>query len=191
MTDMALKCRCGEVRGIALNVGSDTGTRAVCYCDDCQAFARYLDKADEVLDDCGGTEVFQLPPARVRITEGREQIRCVRLTPKGTYRWYTGCCGTPIGNTLSAGWSFLGMIHNFIDDAVDRDAVLGPVRGYVYVKYASKSLPEERRKTGDSPRLILRAMLKVAGWKLKGLNRPSPFFDADGKPIVEPLVANA
>ena len=33
-----LRCRCGEVRGVALDMAPDTCTHIVCYCDDCRAF---------------------------------------------------------------------------------------------------------------------------------------------------------
>jgi hypothetical protein len=40
--DVPLRCRCGHVRGTAREVSPSTGFRFVCYCTDCQAFARFL-----------------------------------------------------------------------------------------------------------------------------------------------------
>ena len=67
--DLPLRCQCGRMRGVARNVSPSTGFRFVCYCGDCQAFARFLDRAD-VLDPAGGTDIFHLPPARVKTHRG-------------------------------------------------------------------------------------------------------------------------
>ena len=64
-SDLLLACACGRVSGLVSGASASTGTRAVCYCDDCQAFARHLGDADRVLDANGGTEVFQTSAARV------------------------------------------------------------------------------------------------------------------------------
>jgi hypothetical protein len=55
------------MRGVARNVSPSTGLRFVCYCKDCQAFARFLDRAD-VLDPAGGTDNFHMAPGRVKLT---------------------------------------------------------------------------------------------------------------------------
>jgi Family of unknown function (DUF6151) len=47
--DLPLRCRRGRMRGVASDVSPSTGFRFVCYCKDCQAFARFLERAD-VLD---------------------------------------------------------------------------------------------------------------------------------------------
>jgi len=38
--------RCSRVRGVASEVVPYAGFRFVCYCQDCQAFARFLDRLD-------------------------------------------------------------------------------------------------------------------------------------------------
>jgi hypothetical protein len=43
--------------GIVSDVSPSSGFRFVCYCKDCQAFARLLDSAD-ALDAAGGTDIF-------------------------------------------------------------------------------------------------------------------------------------
>jgi hypothetical protein len=73
------------MRGVASNVSPSTGFRFVCYCTDCQAFARFLDRAD-VLDPAGGTDIFHMPPARVKLTAGTDAMRCLRLSNK-VLRW--------------------------------------------------------------------------------------------------------
>lgn len=189
MTDIPLKCACGAVQGIATNVSPDSGTRIVCYCDDCQRFARYLGR-DDILDEYGGTDIFPIPPAEIKLVTGVEQVRCVRLTSKGLYRWYTACCKTPIGNTMSAGIPYIGMICNFIDDG-GRDKNIGPVRGYVQVKFAGEALPIERKQAGFPWRVTISILCRLLVWKLRGKGRPSPFFDSSGKPVSEPHVLAA
>nr|WP_315983040.1 DUF6151 family protein [Aliamphritea spongicola] len=88
MTDIPLQCHCSAVKGIAKNASPTSGNRLVCYCRSCQAFAQYLKSNQQaedhqpVLDADGGTEVFQMPPAHLQITEGHEHIACLKLSPK-------------------------------------------------------------------------------------------------------------
>src|SRR5262245_20171081 len=125
-SDLALRCECGHVRGVASEVSPSTGYRVLCYCKDCQAFARFLERAD-VLDAAGGTDIFQMPPGRVKLTAGMDAMRCLRLSNRGIYRWYTDCCRTPIGNTAGPRVPLIGLIHCFMDHQADghsRDVVL-------------------------------------------------------------------
>jgi hypothetical protein len=153
-------------------------------CDDCQTFAHFLGRADEILDEHGGTEIYQLPPARLSISKGADQIRCMRLSPKGLMRWYTGCCNTPIGNTLSAPrFPFVGVPTLFFTSKQD----LGPIRAKLMGKYARGQMPADAHPTRP---LIL--ILRTIDWLLlaflRGLHTPTPFFDARRQPVVEPLV---
>ena len=115
MATLSLKCRCGEVSGSATDVTPSSGTRVVCCCSDCQAFAVYLGAQSDTLDDFGGTEIFQLTQSQFVIDQGMDKLRSMRLTKKGLLRWYTGCCNTPIGNTITAKMPLVGVIHTFID----------------------------------------------------------------------------
>jgi hypothetical protein len=87
------------VSGVAHEVSRDNGTRGICYCDDCQAYARFLG-GEDLLDRWGGTGLYQIMPKRVRFDAG-DKLRCVRLSDKGMHRWYVDCCRTPVGNTIS------------------------------------------------------------------------------------------
>jgi hypothetical protein len=102
------------------------GFRFVCYCGDCQAFARFLGRPD-VLDMAGGTDIFQMPTGRVKLTAGTHAVRCLHLSSK-VFRWYTDCCRTPIGNTAGPRFPIVGVIHSFMDHDAggrSRDEALG------------------------------------------------------------------
>ena len=108
------------MRGVASDVSPSSGFRFVCYCKDCQAFARFLERPD-VLDPAGGTDIFQMPPGRVKLTAGADALRCLRLSDKGVLRWYSDCCRTPIGNTApSPRFPVIALIHSFIRKRVAR-----------------------------------------------------------------------
>jgi len=177
-SDLALRCECGHVRGVASEVSPSTGYRVLCYCKDCQAFARFLEQAD-VLDTAGGTDIFQMPPGRVKLTAGMDAMRCLRLSNRGIYRWYTDCCRTPIGNTAGPRVPLIGLIHCFMDHEADghsRDVVLGPPLCRIYERSAVGPLPS----TPTAPpsfRVSVRRASKMFGWWMRGLARPTPFFD--------------
>ncbi|MFO0567044.1 MAG: DUF6151 family protein [Polyangiaceae bacterium] len=189
-TDVKLRCECGQVRGVARDVSPRGGTRVVCLCIDCQAYAHFLGRA-AMLDENGGTDIFQLAPGQLDLREGRDQLRCMRLGPKGAMRWYTECCKTPVGNTApSPSVPFVGVPHPFMDhgpsaDARDRD--LGPIRYRVQGQYGHGSLPSGTHAKFP-PRLLARTAYLLLRAKLTGKARPSPFWDDRGRPRVEPLV---
>ena len=186
--NIKLICTCGAVEGIAENLNAKNGNRLVCCCDDCQAFANYLDQADKTLDQFGGTEVYQTSQAQIKIHKGAEHLRCVRLAPKGLIRWYADCCKTPIGNTVNAGLPFIAIIHSFIDKDVDKDQVLGKIRAYLQTRYAHGTInyPHSSKKV---PVLVIFGMIrKILFWKMKGMNKPSAFFNDKGRPISKPLI---
>jgi hypothetical protein len=189
-TQVPLRCQCGRVRGVALDVSPETVNRVFCYCDDCQAFARFLERP-ETMDAWGGTDISQHAPARVQITEGAEALRSMRLSPKGLLRWHTECCRTPVANTLSARAPFTGIIHSFMDHAGDgrsRDTVLGEPVAYIHGRFAVATPPPHVH-----PKVPLRPFVRCArvmlGWWISGRGRPSPFFDPrTGAPTVTPSV---
>lgn len=176
--DVPLRCRCGGLRGVAQEISRSTGLRFVCYCKDCQAFARFLDRL-EVLDAAGGTDIFHMPPARVKLTAGADALRCLRLSSK-VLRWYSACCRTPIANTPAApGFPVIGMIHAFMDHEAcgrTRDDLLGPPLCCIYESSATGPLP----LNAPGPPTIgvfAHRSSKLLGWWIGGLGRPTPFFD--------------
>ncbi|HKA71350.1 MAG TPA: DUF6151 family protein [Xanthobacteraceae bacterium] len=176
--DLPLRCRCGHLRGIATDVSPSNGFRFLCYCKDCQAFVHFLERPD-VLDPAGGTDIFQLPPGRVKVTAGADVLRCLRLSDSGVLRWYTECCRTPIANTAGPGFPIIGMIHSFMDHDADcrsRAEVLGPPLCRIHERSAVGRLPPDAPPP-PSLRIFVRRASKMLGWWLHGLGRQSPFFD--------------
>jgi hypothetical protein len=170
-----LRCRCGAMRG-ALELDRARSCRMVCACVDCQAFARFCDRAD-LLDADGGTDLFQADPSRVTITEGAEYLCCMRLSAKGLARFYAGCCRTPIGNAVATGTPpFIGLIDNFVDTAavgLTRDQALGPVRGRVFVATGPHAAPAARLQA--QARVVPHTM-KVLFFNWLRRAEPQPFF---------------
>ena len=188
MTTVALECRCGRVKGTATNITPSSGNRVVCCCEDCQQFARKVECSDQVLDQYGGTEIYQTSQSQVSIHEGADQLRCMRLSAKGLLRWYTGCCNTPVGNTMNASMPFVGVLVVFMKDA-QRESVLGPVRAYVQTQYATGQ-PDYPHMAEKFPLgITLRIMRKMLGWKLRGMHKPSVFFSSNGTPVSEPVIS--
>jgi hypothetical protein len=179
-TDIPLRCACGKLRGTAVAVSPSSGCRVVCYCNDCQAYAHFLARPG-ITDEWGGTDIFQMAPANVRITQGVDALSCVRLSAKGMYRWYCGSCKTPVGN--SNGWRvpFVGLVHTFMDHGSDgrtRDDALGKPIGYVRTKFAVGTLAAPARNSSPL-RVITRSVRLLGKWWLTGAGSPSPFFDDD------------
>jgi hypothetical protein len=189
-TDLPLRCACGKLRGIALAVSPTSTARIVCYCNDCQAFARFLGRPG-VTDPWSGTDIVQIAPSRVRITGGGDTLACVRLSAKGLYRWYCGECKTPIGNTMGPRVPFVGLIHSFMDhegDGRDRDAVLGKPIGYLQTKSAVGGVPPRPRGASLLRAIARNVRLLGKAW-MTGAGSPSPFFDEKTRaPRIEPRV---
>jgi len=189
MVTVNLKCHCGEVQGVAHDVSPSSGNRVVCCCASCQEFANYLGTQADVLDEYGGTELFQLSQSQVQISQGHDKLQCVRLTPKGLLRWHSTCCNTAIGNTVKASLPFVGLIHTFLD-IPDPDATLGKVRAYVQTQDATQT-PGYRKHHAKYPvGITLRIIRKMLLWKIQRKNKPSPFFNEEGMSIVEPVIVS-
>jgi len=175
-----LRCRCGEVRGLVTDASPRTVNRVVCYCDDCQAFAHQIGRAD-LLNAQGGSDIVQLAPASVTFVQGRERIVGLRLSPKGLFRWYANCCNTPVGNTLTPAIPFVGVIAQ----GFRAEETFGPPSGAVLGKYAIGTPPPG--STGLNLPLLLRAIGKVLGWRLRGKAWPHPFFERGKSEPVYPV----
>jgi hypothetical protein len=140
----------------------------MCYCVDCQAFLHHLGRAD-LLAAHSGTDIVQVAPRRVTFDRGAERIVGVRLSPKGLYRWYASCCRTPLGNTRTPAFPFIGMapeVFRSAPDAPQRDEVFGKVRGAVFGQHATGGTP--KGSTRPSLALIVHSVRMLLGWKLRG-----------------------
>ena len=189
---LPIQCTCGSSRGIAKDVTPKRVSHLVCMCDDCQTYAHWLGRPADILDPHGGTEVVQMTPRMVEITEGKEHLHCVRLSPKGILRWHSSCCKTPIANTLAKpGVPFSGLVHLALrqggSEAIPEDRV-GPIKARINGRFGHGTQPE-----GSHPKapfgVIASAVFGLLGAFVRREHRPTPFFDLEtGKSVVEPTV---
>jgi hypothetical protein len=182
---IGLHCRCGEVRAVVAGVSPHSVNRVVCYCDDCQAFAHQLGRAD-LLNAQGGSDIVQLAPSAISFVQGQDRIAGLRLTPKGLYRWYATCCNTPVGNTLSPSIPFVGVVvQAFEGGAPAVDQTAGKPIGAILGKFAVGKPPAG--STGLNLGLMIRAIRKVLGWRVRGETWPHPFFERHARAPIYPV----
>lgn len=184
--DAVLSCACGKVKGVLRGLSAASTNHVWCPCSGCQAYAHFLGRAHDMLDNKGGTNLFQLNPSRVEIHEGMENIACMKVTPRGPLRWYACCCKTPIGNSFPKGGTpFLGVLPIALGmkgTSEELVKLVGPVRGRVNQK---PPVPFGERL--QSFFMLLRFAFKLLGWRITGGKSWKPFFDAETMdPIREP-----
>jgi hypothetical protein len=168
-----------------------SSNRAICYCRDCQAFAHFLGRPTEILDERGGSDIVQILPKYLTFTQGTEALACMRLTPKGLFRWYAGCCNTPIGNTLGTPKvSFIGLLHSCLQNpSQSLDESFGPVRAWVNANGAKGDPKPKVAGLGPSIFWFIGTTLKA---RINGDYRHTPFFRAEtGALIVTPRVLSS
>ncbi|UYL07245.1 DUF6151 family protein [Bdellovibrio sp. SKB1291214] len=186
---MAFECDCGKVKG-TVESKRLKGFRAVCLCDDCQAYAHYLKRAD-TLDANGGTDIIPVMPSHLKFTDGWEQMKNLRLYKSGMYRWYADCCKTPIGNGMtSAKMPYIGMAERIFTKKNSSQKVqeeFGPITEHMQAQFGKGTLPADSRKT-VSPGFMFRVLKFILTAKFTGAGSPSPFFDSEGIPTKEPYV---
>jgi len=183
-----LRCACGTVKG-KLKIVPGSYFHVHCLCCDCQSFASYLKKEENILDEHGGTELFQTYPEYMEITEGSENIGCIQLREKGLYRWHTTCCNMPLANTMaSPKIPFVGISAKLMQfgNEKEKTEVLGPVTMKAFGKYSKGDMPKDAH-----PKFPISYMPKIIGFMLKGMlgkkNIPSPFF-RNGEPVTKAKV---
>jgi len=174
------RCRCGQLQGEVVDTRG--AMRAVCYCRDCQAYARWLGGTGDVLDAAGGTDVVATHARHVRFTAGRPQLACMSLSPKGLLRWYAACCKTPIGNTpRDRKLPYVGLVHTCLEQARPLEPTFPPVQMDVNRAGAAGRAPA---RGGPLAMLKFGAMvLRLGAARFTGSYRASPFFDAQGAPV--------
>ena len=175
-------CRCGQTE-LALDVtGFGAASRIICYCDDCQTFARALDAQADVLGPGSGTGIVQSTPDRLRIVKGAENLAILRLSPKGLLRWYAGCCDTPMCNSLpKMGVPFVGIVFRREE---------GPAVTQILGKRCAQVFTTTARPRGEAPRkdvgfavtgfAVLRRMIVAL---LSGRAKTNPLRAPAGAPI--------
>ena len=188
MNDVELACRCGKIKAVAKGVGPHSKSRVICSCRSCQAFAEFLHRKTEICDQHGGTDIYQMTPSQLQFTEGKEFLACVRLSAKGTYRWYADCCKTAIANTALGSVPFVGLVLDFVADKKDLDAKLGPVKAYYQARYAEGEPQAPKVYPAFPPGTFIVIIFTLLKARLTGKHRPNPFFTERGEPVVEPIV---
>jgi len=181
-----LRCNCGAVTGTVEH--ERLANHSICYCKDCQAFARYLGREADLLDARGGCENIQALPKDVTFQEGEQYLACVRLSGTGLLRWYAACCNTPIGNTpATCKLPFVGLARACLDNASSTVVeAFGPVRFCMFTSGA-RGRPKPR-PFGGAGRVLwfIRNRLRA---RFTGGFRNNPFFDTvSDRPIIEPKV---
>ena len=180
-----LRCRCGKLHGYV--VPSRGATRAVCYCKDCQAYARFL-RTEGIVDQDGGTEVVASLPKQVHFNAGLEVLACMSLSERGLLRWYASCCNTPIGNTpRNPTLPYVGMVHSCLEG---NSSSLESSFGRLRIAVNTKSARNEVRSTRIASTVgLLIPMMSMIGARLSGAYKDNPFFLPGSRtPIRQPRV---
>jgi len=174
-TQQSFTCKCGTLRGHVTAHGIKSGTRAECFCADCRAAILYLGQPDPAP---GPVDIFQLAPDAIEITQGADQLRLMRLGPKGLLRWYAGCCNTPFANTLAKpSLPFAGLHSNLFEN---KDA-LGKIRARGFVPQ-----PGKPAKTTGAAVMALGIISRMATCRMSGRWKQTPFFDVEtGQPVAK------
>ncbi|WIY25386.1 DUF6151 family protein [Parasedimentitalea psychrophila] len=174
-TQQSFACNCGSLRGHVTAQGIKTGHRLACFCADCRAAELYHRQADPAP---GPVDLFQLSPDTIEITQGADQLRLIRLSPKGILRWYAGCCGTPFANTLAkATLPFAGLRSDLFANS---DA-LGKIRTRSFMPQ-----PGKPPRTKGAAAMVLGIFKRMATSRLSGQWRHTPFFDIEaGHPVAK------
>jgi hypothetical protein len=179
-----LRCRCGKLAGTLESARSTQ--RVVCYCRDCQAFARHLG-AEGVLDAQGGTEIVASLPSKLRFTAGDDALACLSLSPRGLLRWYAACCRTPIGNTMrNPKIAYVGLVHSCLEgDAPPLAQAFGPLR--LATNTASATGPARKVPPWAAAASLASLAKTLLGARLGGGWRDNPLFEPGSARPVRPV----
>lgn len=103
VNSLEFSCICGAVSGSVENATPKDGDYVYCHCSDCQSVPRHLGCEQRILEDHGGTALYQSRCGSLKIKSGRDKLAGLHMTDKPTLRWYAGCCNTPMFNTYQNG----------------------------------------------------------------------------------------
>ncbi len=188
MEDLSLQCRCGQVRGAITDLRADRAQRMVCYCDDCQAFAKWIENEGgaSFVDAHRGTDVLQVWPSQVKITDGIEHVKLMKLSEQGLLRWFTECCHTPAGNMLKSHRSpFVGLPTAIVRAPEGRtlDSAVGPPSAYIQGRFVVGGCPSHVHPKAPVS-VITRSVRFLARGFVGGHYSPSPYFEANVPRVV-------
>lgn len=184
--EIPISCQCGKLRARLHGANARNGNHGVCYCVDCQAFARHLGKFGIVTDDAGGTEIYQTQPHRIEITSGAEALALLRLSPKGLNRWYAKCCNTPLCNTPGKPTvAFAGVL---VSNPTVQPGALGPIRFRYKRESAVRPVSEP---PGSMAGFVIRTLSGLLSERISGRWKQTPFFNTDSRSVVKPYVLSA
>lgn len=180
------QCECGAIQGVLQESFPPTGRRLVCHCNDCQAFAHYLGREKQMLDDHAGTQVYQMDSSKFTMTKGQDKLACVTVTGGPLLRWYCGTCKTPIANTLSSTrFAFLSLILSGFDRG-KVSAILGPEVRHVAI--GSGVGDPGKVKKASMPAMIASLLVRTVKARFNPELKKSPLFDdATGQPLAVPI----
>ncbi|MFP3382609.1 DUF6151 family protein [Tritonibacter sp. SIMBA_163] len=171
-------CACGSLCGHVEPTSVKQGTRILCHCADCRAVELYHGCPDP---KDTGVDLLQLNPDMVTIDQGAEHLQLLKLSPKGLLRWYAGCCGTPLFNSLGKPKLPFIAVRSALFDDPDQ---LGKVIAQAFIPQPGKPPKHE----GAARMTMKLASRMISAWA-SGRWRQTPLFDIDsGAPKAEPLI---
>ena len=182
--NLPFACVCGQVAGTIARASPKRGDHIVCHCTDCQTFPLYLGQADRVLDEHGGTPLYQSRCGDLSFERGRDKLGALHLTEQPTLRWYATCCDTPLFNTFQNGRIpyTTTLVANTAESARQS---LGPPIGHLFVKDA----PGDPQDLSDMSmgRLMRRFFVRLVKDVFSGDRKRNPLFDPHSfEPIATP-----
>lgn len=128
--DIDISCECGSFSGLIKQSKGATGNHLICACADCKSFLFWLKKNKSLYSVHGGAELYQTSPSSFQITQGKEHLKCLHLSPKGLDRWFVSCCNTPIANCLGANQNFIGFFAQTFkfETELDKKEKIGEIK---------------------------------------------------------------
>jgi hypothetical protein len=161
----------------------------VCHCKYCRAYQEHLGNGDELFDEFGGSEVFQMSPASIDISQGLEHVHCIKLTGKGALRFYAKCCNTPIANTMqNLNLPFAAVSPSCVvelRETQNRHDILGPVR-YRLNGSSDNFLTLPKTNTASKYGMLAHMAKMMVVMIVRGDAKRSPFRGPDGRSFLKP-----
>ena len=176
-----ITCRCGSFEATVESDPKDA-LRIKCYCKDCRAFPAFCECSDDYVGENGSADLLTADPAKISFDKGANALKIVRLSTNGVYRWYAGCCNTPLGNVpanhkIPHFGYYRENIRN-IDGNKLTEEQLPPVKCAAFKKEATSTPP---KKPGTN---LPQVILYMAKCFLRSLRREkeTSFFSQKGEP---------